>query len=86
MTQDDFTTLVCVVGLFGLVLGMILIAWEDGVRAGQWKKLRCKLGWHKTKVYKVNKYFCQYCRKPRKKPPLKVVDGGKKFGNNKFTF
>ena len=65
--------------LFGLVFGLILIAYEDGLPFGLFYKIRCKIG--KCRYYivvgktKINKYYCIICRKPRKFPDLKVVDG-----------
>jgi hypothetical protein len=90
MGQETFTVYLGIAALVGIILGMILIAYEDGVQFARWKKLRCKLGWHSihTKIgrLKVHKYYCNFCRKPRKHPELKVVDGGNKLGNNQYKF
>jgi hypothetical protein len=93
MTQDPldtFITFLCAAGFFGIVIGMILISYEDGIPMARWKKLRCKLNWHerhlKVGKTKVQKYYCSFCKKPRKHPPMKIVDGGNKMGNNKYNF
>lgn len=76
--------------LIGIVFGFMLLAYEDGVRFSLFKKLMCQFGWHSLyNSYggmKVQKYYCQVCGKGRKHPDLKVVDGGKKIGNNRFKF
>lgn len=76
--------------LFGIVLAVMLMAYEDGVSFGLLRRLSCKFDRH-THFYRVDKitmqrYFCKFCRKPRKHPPLKVIDGGKKFRDNGFKF
>jgi hypothetical protein len=74
--------------LFGLVFGLILVAYEDGLPFGLYQRIRCKVG--KCKFYikvgktKINKYYCLFCKKPRKFPVLKVIDGERKIGDNKF--
>lgn len=73
-----------VVFLFGLVMGMFLIAYEDNVPCALFHKLGCIFGWHGIKHNKRRKYYCKYCKKPRKHPKLKVVDGGTKIGDNPF--
>jgi hypothetical protein len=72
--------------LSGIVLGMMLIAFDDGIPFGLINKTKCKLGWHKNKINKIPKYYCQHCRKPRKYPNLKVIHGGNKMYNNPFKF
>jgi hypothetical protein len=72
--------------MFGIVLGIMLIAFDDGIPFALFHKLRCKAGWHKNRVNKVNKYYCQFCKRPRKFPELKLIDGGNKMANNKYEF
>ena len=72
--------------LFGIILGIMLIAYEDGTPLALYKKLRCFIGWHKMKAFNVLKYYCQFCRKPRKHPPLKLVDGKNKIRDNGYKF
>ena len=86
MNSDSLTTILCIVALFGLVFGMILMAYEDGVEFARWKKLRCKFGWHRIKKYKVAKYYCQFCKKPRKHPKLRAISGGKKSSSDIYKF
>lgn len=90
MDLDQFTIVVCLAAIVGILGGMILIAYEDGVPQGRLKKILCRLERHKwsVKVGKVKtaKYFCQHCKKRRSHPVLKVVDGGNKMGNNKYNF
>lgn len=93
MNQDGLDTFVAFVGLSaltGLVFGMILLAYEDDVPMGRLKKLLCLFNRHKfhLRVGKVknHKYYCMWCKKPRKHPELKVIDGGNKMGNNKYNF
>jgi hypothetical protein len=90
MNNESATSAICLIGLFGMVFGVLLIAYEDGVPMNRWRKLRCGIGWHKMAIRyggaKIHKFYCQFCRKPRKHPPLKVIDGGNKFKDNKYTF
>lgn len=76
--------------LIGIVFGLMLLAYEDGVHFSLFRKLMCRFGWHRLfNSYggmKIQKYYCQACGKGRKHPDLKVVDGGKKMGDNKFRF
>lgn len=76
--------------LFGLILGLMLMVSEDGVSFVFAKKLMCRLGLHKIKVrigrLRINKYYCQYCKRPRKHPDLKIVDGGNKVSSSDFKF
>lgn len=87
MNKDIYAPLLGTIFIFGLVFFLLLFAYEDGIPL---YKLRCKLGWHKIhgKIgkLKVHKYYCKYCKKPRKHPVLKMVDGGNKIGNDKFKF
>ena len=68
--------------LFGIILGVMLTAYDDGEQFALYKKIRCKIGWHKIRTKlgqaRVNSYYCQFCKKPRKHPTLKMVEGGKK--------
>jgi hypothetical protein len=82
--------LLSLVVLFGIVLGIMLIAFEDGVPFGLYRKISCKAGWHKTHVKvgsgKVNKYYCQHCKAPRRFPDLRVIDGGNKMATHTHKF
>lgn len=88
MEHDSLGTFVGMVFLIGLILGLMLIAFEDGKPFALYSKLKCKFGVHKNKVgfgnSKINKYYCQSCKTPRKHPQLKAIDGGNKIGNFKF--
>lgn len=90
MDAETFTTIVCTAGLFGIVGGMILIAYEDSVPQGRLKKILCRIGLHKMheKIgkMKIAKYYCKRCKKPRAHPALKVIDGGNKIRNNNYRF
>lgn len=74
----------------GIVFGLILIAYEDGLPVLFFKRLKCRFGYHSVYVRfgktKINKYYCIVCKKPRTHPGLKIVDGGNKMGNNRFEF
>lgn len=74
------------IALVGIFLFALLMAYEDGIPLGFIYKLKCKFGLHKHKNYKVNKYYCQSCKKPRSHPELKVLDGGNKLRHNIFKF
>lgn len=78
---------VCITGIFGLIFGIMLVAYDDGDPFALFKRLRCKLGWHKihNKIgrLRVHLYYCKFCKKPRKYPTLKIIDGGNKIGDNK---
>jgi len=73
--------------LFGIVFGLILVAYDDGLPLGLYRRIQCKLGncryYIKVGKTKINKYYCIICRKPRSFPVLKVVDDDK-MGDNKF--
>jgi hypothetical protein len=81
--------LTLVLFLFGIIF-FFLLAYGDGNPFWIVKKMTCRLGMHK--VYrkigklKIHRYYCEHCKKPRKHPELKIVDGGKKIGNNLFRF
>lgn len=68
--------------LFGIVLGVMLLAFEDGISMGLLKRILCRVGWHKihNKIgqLKIHKYYCQRCKTPRKHPQLTAIDGGNK--------
>lgn len=74
--------------LIGMVFGLLLIAYEDGVAFGLSKKLSCKFGKHKfhikIKRIKIQKYYCQNCKIKRHYPKLDFIQGGNKFGNFKY--
>lgn len=81
--MKELPTLTCLLLIlpFGLILGLMLIVYENGVQFGLYRKLKCKLGKHTHKVgYKghINRYFCKFCKAPRSNPSLKAIDGGKK--------
>jgi hypothetical protein len=73
---------------FGIILGLLLIAYENGISLGLLKKILCKLQIHNRKIRlnseTIRKYYCQWCGKARKHPPLKSIDGGKKWWDNDF--
>lgn len=90
MVEDTLTLFIGLALLFGFILTIMLLAYDGGVPYAVLKKLRCKFGWHKihdkiSKV-KVHKYYCKFCKKPRKHPELKAIDGGKKIIDTKFRF
>jgi len=89
MEPDQIRTLLGVTVLFGLILGLMLIAYEDNIPKANWKKLRCLLGWHqltkKIGRIKIALYYCQNCKKARKFPDMKLIDGGRKLRNNRFN-
>ena len=60
--------------ILGLPMAVLLFAYEDGISFGLFKRLRCKMGWHRMNK---NKYYCAFCKKPRKFPDLKVIEGEK---------
>lgn len=75
--------------LVGVVFGLILIAYDDGVQFGLYKKIRCKMGkhTHKAGFFKhVNIYYCKICKAPRKHPQLRAIQGGKIDLDIKFRF
>lgn len=86
--NDTFTTVVCFCGLLAIILFIFLMIYEDGVPMNRWKKLRCWIGWHKNAIklgkLKVHKYYCQFCKRPRKHPQMKLIDGGNKFKHNNY--
>lgn len=90
MTEIITTTqIVVMVLLFGLVFGIMLVAYEDGVPFGLLKKIKCKMGKHAFRsgyVRRMNRYFCKDCKSPRKHPALKAIDGGKRDFDNSFKF
>ena len=67
-----------------------MIAYDDGVPFALFRKTRCFLGWHKMEIVikknRILKYYCEFCKKPRKYPKLNIVDGGNKMGENKHKF
>lgn len=76
--------------LFGIVLFFMLMASEDGISFALAKRLLCKMGLHKIRVrigaLRINKYYCQYCKRPRKHPRLKAIDGGSKISSSDYKF
>lgn len=90
MQGDSLGSFIGLTFIFAMVIGLFLIAYEDGIPFSLFKKLRCKLGLHKIRnkigQLKINVYYCRFCKKPRKHPELKVLDGGKKVFDTKFRF
>lgn len=72
---------------FGIIFGLMLIMYEDGVPFSVLNKIRCRFGNHrfKTMFRRTNKYYCQNCKKPRNHPVLKLVAGGN-MGDNDPKF
>ena len=74
--------------IFGVVSGLMLIAYDDGVPFAIIKRLKCRAGYHQMgdKVFgtKVRRYYCRHCKVPRKHPVLKLIDGGNKMKDNEF--
>jgi hypothetical protein len=72
------------------IVVLMLMAYDDGKPFALFRRIKCKMGKHTTKVgfgfSKINKYYCQHCREPRKHPVLKVIEGGNKIGRNDFKF
>lgn len=64
----------------GLILFSALLFYEDGKSFGLFRRICCKLNYHKThnKVgkTKIHKYYCQNCKIPRKHPELRMIQGG----------
>jgi len=75
-------TTVGLVAIFGIVFGLMIVAYDDESVVHFYKKLRCGLGLHKRRA----RYYCQLCKKPRRHPPLKIIDGGNKMKSNTFKF
>lgn len=84
MSQFHFSVVVGLAAIFSIIMGLMLVAYEDGVSLSFYKKLRCKMGLHKRKVFSMKKYYCQFCKQPRKHPNLKAIEGGNKMGLNEF--
>lgn len=77
--------------LFAIVFGLLLIAYEDGVPFGLYRKFNCKMGRHAYYVkfgrHRVAKYFCKYCKCKRNHPKLELLEGGaNKLSDIKFRF
>jgi len=76
----------------GLIFLLVVIAVplsifvEEGFIFSLYKKLRCKLGFHKMIRYKIRLYYCMWCKKPRDFPTMKSIDGGNKKRSNKYKF
>lgn len=76
--------------VFGIVLGIMMVAYEDGVPFGLYRRIKCKFGKHTYNVGfrgTIRKYYCARCKKARSHPKLEVIQGGKKewdIGNFKF--
>jgi hypothetical protein len=72
--------------LFGFVIGLIMIAYEDGIPFGLSRKMLCRLNRHKMVAFGIKKYYCEFCKKPRTNPSLTVIDGDNKRSDNKYRF
>ena len=86
----DHRLALCLLFVVSFSLALMFISFTDGDPLYLYKKIRCRFGMHKVhrKVgkKKTNKYYCKFCKNPRKHPKLKLLDGGRKLGNNKFRF
>ena len=90
MDKNSLVSIIAFSVFFGFIFSLILIAYSDNYFIKLFQKYRCRIGKHKNQ-YKIgkyvrNKYYCEHCKEPRKHPELKLIDGGKKIGNNKFRF
>lgn len=78
--MSDNTAAVSLILIFlcGIVLGIMLMCYEDGVKFGLAKRIKCKFGKHTFRGYR-NKhlYYCERCKTPRIHPSLKAIQGGK---------
>ena len=87
MKKDYITTILGAAFIVGILFAFILIVIEDGTVVTFLKKLGCRYGRHTSQVKigstKINKYYCEYCKAPRKHPDLKVLDGGNKKTDNR---
>jgi hypothetical protein len=86
MENDFWEVYLGVAAILAIIILPLILIYDNGVRFAIPKMLFCKMGFHKMKSRKISKYYCQYCKRPRKHPDLKMIDGGKKIGNNKFRF
>jgi hypothetical protein len=86
----DETLKICIAmgGIAGILGGVLLVAYDDHTQTRLYKRLRCKMGWHKmhTRIgfLKIHKYYCEYCRKERSHPKLTAIDGGRKWMNERY--
>lgn len=81
MTGTNVAGITSICIFIGILIGVLLIIFEDARPSHILQKMRCKRGKHvlKTGFYKnINRYFCTYCKAPRQHPSLKIIDGGKK--------
>lgn len=89
MEHTNTTALILTIILLGgFVFGILLIAYDDGIPFGMYRKLMCKMNKHRYQVrfgfrrVKVNKYYCATCKKARSHPKLEIIEGGaKKIGD-----
>lgn len=56
---------------------LVAASYENGIKTGLLKRIRCKFGWHKLRNKMGAKYYCQYCKKPREYPSMRCIEGGK---------
>lgn len=87
--SQAFTLLLPLSVLVGVILGIAMVAYEDGIAFGLYRRLKCKFGKHTWKTgyrNRVNKYYCVRCKKARSHPKLEVVQGGKKWDIGGFKF
>ena len=87
MPQDN-GPLYFIIVLYALLACVILYQVEM-----KWRiiaSLKCKLGIHKrtVKVLKivVHKYYCIYCKEPKKGSKLTIIEGGRKYLDIKYPW
>lgn len=87
MMTHEMSSIYAILFLLGIILGLMLIAYEDGVKYSLAKRIQCKLGKHTFYgYYKKPLYYCQKCKTPRKHPSMKALKGGKKDIDNFYKF
>lgn len=77
--QKDSIILYSILSLYFLIA--CLVARQVEIQFRPFSQLKCKLGFHKREI---RQYRCVYCKKPKKHPHLKYVEGGKKDLGIKF--
>lgn len=88
MTLEDFVIFLCAGLVFAI---LIIISHEINGRnflSKKWQNFKCKHNKHNFvhKRTKAATIRCQNCNKRKNTPHLKAIDGGNKFGSNKFKF
>lgn len=90
MNDQDFRNYFLIAVFIGVVGGLFLVAYSDGIEFELYKKIRCKYKLHKFSIriggYRVRKYYCHFCKEERSHPKLKSIDGGKRWVNNRYKF